>query len=233
MMMVRMLTEEEIGVWVLFMNFASIIEVIKSGFIKNASIRYFNSAEENQSVIVASLFLNIAFTAAVIVLTLLGAAGFYVLKEGVLVATLLLVFCGQLLVHIGFAHFDYQLTSQLKFGVMMRAYIVRNFTFFLLLAIPFFFLPNFTITLIHIAVFQVMGLSLSVLYILTEVKPKYVPWLLDRKLVKDIANFGKYIFATNVSSMLFRSTDHYMLGYPNIQCVSSSLQCSRSGNQPD
>ena len=210
MMMVRMLSEDEIGVWVLYMNFASIVEVTKSGFIKNASIRYFNTQHSNDEVIIASIFLNILFTVATIILTILGAAAFYYWWNNEAVAILLLIFCIQLVVHIAFAHFDYQLTSQLKFGVMMNAYIVRNLLLFVCLAIPF--MLSFTITLANVAMFQVVGLIFAVVYIMLKVKPTYVKWVINRQLAKDIANYGKYIFATNVSSMLFRSTDHYMLG---------------------
>lgn len=212
MMLVRLLTESEVGIWVLYLNFVTIVEVTKSGFIKNASVRYFNLPQKEQDVIVASLFLNVAFTLVTILLVLIGAAGFYYGREDAVVAGLLLILCGQLLVHIPFAHFDYQLSARLKFGVMMRAYIVRNFFLFLCLATFFFFVPSQTLTLVHVAIFQTLGLALSVGYILVAVKPRRVPWVLNKPLVKDIANFGKYIFATNVSSMLFRSTDQYMLG---------------------
>lgn len=211
MMLVRMLPEEAIGIWVLYTNFVAIVEVTKSGFIKNASVRYFNLPTRTQEVIVASLFLNVAFTLAMILLVLGGAGVFYYGRQDTTVATLLLIFCGQLLVYIPFAHFDYLLSAQLKFGVMMRAYILRNFFLFLCLATYFWFVPD-TLTLVHIAGFQVVGMLLAVGYIVISVKPQRVPWVLNRSLAKEIANFGKYIFATNISSMLFRSTDQYMLG---------------------
>lgn len=212
MILVRMFTEAEVGTWVLFLNFVAIVEVTKSGFIKNATVRYFNLREDEQEVTIASLFLNFAFTAVTLVLTLVGAAGFYYIGNDPIVASLLLIYCIQSLVYIPFTHFEYQLTAQLNFGVMMNAYLMRNFILFLCLGVAYLWLPAQALTLVQIAIFQVVGLALSVVYIWIQVKPRRIPWQLNKSLTREIANFGKYIFATNISSMLFRSTDQYMLG---------------------
>lgn len=207
-----MLTEDEVGIWVLFLNFVAIVEVTKSGFIKNATVRYFNLQEDEQEVTIASLFLNFAFTAVSLILTLAGAAGFYYVGSDPLVASLLLIYCIQSLIYIPFTHFEYQLTAQLNFRVMMNAYLMRNFILFLCLGTAYLLISPQTLTLIHIATFQLLGLALSVVYLWIQIKPRRIPWVLNKSLTKEIANFGKYIFATNISSMLFRSTDQYMLG---------------------
>ena len=55
MILARVLSKEELGIWALFLIFVTIVEVSKNGFIKNAIIKYLASSEKED---LGSLLLN-------------------------------------------------------------------------------------------------------------------------------------------------------------------------------
>lgn len=209
MLLVRIFDENEVGVWVLFTTIITLIEVSKSGFIRNASVRLLSLSNESEAVINASFVINVLFTAACIVLTGIACVLLVTIWWQPQLATLLGLFCIQLVVFIFFSHMDYQISSNVNFKVMMIAYIIRNGSLFVFLAAIFWL--GITITLQWLALAQIGCLALATLYLLLRFRPVQLKWRLEKKHVMDIVSFGKYVFATNTSSMLFRSTDHYML----------------------
>jgi lipopolysaccharide exporter len=208
MLIVRMFNTEQVGTWALYTTIITLIEVAKSGFIRNASIRQLSLHEETESVSSASLIVNTLFTLVIIFTIGLSCIGLSFYVDDQLLIRLLGIFCVQLLVFIVFSHIDYHASSATNFKVMMVAYLIRNASMFLVLAS--IFLLNFTITLEGLAIIQIVCLSLATVFLLFKYKTQFT-WRYEKEKVKDIIAFGKYVFATNTSSMLFRSTDHYLL----------------------
>src|SRR6478752_8768327 len=64
MLLVRMLSKDDFGVWSLFLSVATLFEVARNGLIQNALIKYLNSHDEAEhaSIISASFYLNILLT---------------------------------------------------------------------------------------------------------------------------------------------------------------------------
>ena len=59
--LIRVLSREDFGAWVLFIYVASLMELVKHGFVRNPLIRYLAMSpdEESSSIQTASLVLNI------------------------------------------------------------------------------------------------------------------------------------------------------------------------------
>lgn len=208
MLIVRMFNTEQVGTWALYTTIITLIEVAKSGFIRNASIRQLSLHEETESVSSASFIVNTLFTLVIIFTIGLSCIGLSFYVDDQLLIRLLGIFCVQLLVFVIFSHIDYHASSATNFKVMMVAYLIRNASMFLVLAS--IFLLNYTITLEGLAIIQIICLSLATVFLLFKYKTQFT-WRYEKEKVKDIIAFGKYVFATNTSSMLFRSTDHYLL----------------------
>lgn len=212
MIIVRIFEEEEVGVWVLYMTIMALIEVIKTGFLKSATIWSLNKDDQDHSKLIlsSSLGLNILLTLAFIVLILIVIV---ILQWGgtyILLSRLLLFYCIQLLIHIPFSHLEYYHTSQLGFRNLMFAYIIRNFSFFIFLgSIYFFSMPHEKLE--YLVLYQSVGIIFGAIFLNRFCDYKIDLKIYSRKYWKQIMNYGKYVFATNASSTLFRSTDHYML----------------------
>lgn len=208
MLLVRIFDTNEVGTWALFTTIITLIEVAKSGFIRNASIRQLSMADQDEAVSSASLIVNIIFTAICIVL--IGIACIFLLTvwPHAQIATLLGLFCIQLIVYIFFSHIDYHVSSNANFKIMMIAYIIRNGALFLFLSAVLLF--EMKLSLEMLTIIQIICLILATLYLVNVIKIKFRLHY-ESKLVSEIIGFGKYVFATNTSSMLFRSTDLYLL----------------------
>src|SRR5690606_33511212 len=65
--LIRVFPKEEYGIWMLYMSFTSLTEVLRQGFIKNPLIKYINANEglDRIKIVNASFFLNIMLTAVV------------------------------------------------------------------------------------------------------------------------------------------------------------------------
>ena len=208
MLLVRIFSPDEVGTWALFTTIITLIEVAKSGFIRNASIRQLSLTDQDSEVSSASLMVNALFTIASIILIAIACACLVIFWNNRQMATLLGLFCLQLLVFIFFSHIDYHNSSNANFKTMMIAYIVRNGSLFILLAIVFF--TKFKLTLELLAIAQIVCLILATIYLVSTMKTEF-KLKFNGKIIGDIVHFGKYVFATNTSSMLFRSTDLYLL----------------------
>jgi lipopolysaccharide exporter len=209
MLLVRIFNESEVGIWVLFTTIITLIEVSKSGFIRNASVRLLSLSDEQTSVINASFVVNVLFTVACIVCIGIASVLLTTVWSQQQLAILLGLFCVQLIVFIFFSHMDYQISSNVNFKVMMVAYMIRNGSLFIFLAVIYWF--GTSITLEWLAVAQIACLLLATIYLLFRFRPISIQWNVEKKSIMSIVSFGKYVFATNTCSMLFRSTDHYML----------------------
>jgi len=64
MMLFRLLSKDQVGVWVYFLVIASIIEVARIGLLQNALVKYLTSSSEEDypKIVTASVVINLLFT---------------------------------------------------------------------------------------------------------------------------------------------------------------------------
>ena len=212
MVIVRLFDEDQVGVWVLYMTILALIEVAKEGFLKNATIWLLNKEAEEQtdSILSSSLRLNLITTLTICVAVVAAATVLVFASDYALLGYLLLLFVFQLLLNTLFNHFDYYLTSQAEFKQMMWAYLIKSFSLFALLICSFVFWKS-SVSLEWLVGFQTVGVILSILFLARKYDRRLTLGGADKQFSRRIVGFGRYVFATNVSSVLFRSTDHYML----------------------
>lgn len=214
MIIVRLFERELVGIWVLYMTILAFVEVAKDGFLKNATIWLLNKNETKASgqILSSSLLINLFITGTFIILIVIVAT--ITLSLGTAeyepLIYLLLIYCIQLIISVPFTHIDYFLSSRLKFKQMMFAFLIKNFTFFSFLIISFFFFRT-NIRLEYLVGFQTIGVLFGVFFLSRNFSPRFGIKNYTKEFVNKILGFGKYVFATNASSVLFRSTDHYML----------------------
>jgi O-antigen/teichoic acid export membrane protein len=213
MLLVRGFSTSTNGVWALYITTFSLIEAVKQGLLRNATIKFLGlTAYQNKKDVVqsASLFINILFS--LITVSLIFAFSDWValwLKSPQL-SLLLIISSANILLMIPYNHCEIMLQSKFKFEKLFRAAFIRQGCFFGGLLIIYYLLPEL-FTLVNVLLMQIIALMISLLYLFRKSSE-----LLLRKFVYSPAitmqffHFGKYTFGTNLFSGISRSFDHFI-----------------------
>lgn len=211
---VRSFSVADFGIWVLFLAITSILEVSLVGLNMNAVVKYSSTAKdenEYRSIQTASLSINIGLTllAAIILFLLSSFLGSYF--ESTTLSFMLRIYCAIIVMLIPFYHFNYMSQANLDFkGVFWSGFTRKGFFFLVVLS---FWLLNDPQTITVLAYTQLIGAFLASSVAVFFGK-KYFSFggKLDMKWVKTLFHYSKYTFGTNLSTMLYKTIDKFMLG---------------------
>lgn len=208
----EVLTKAEMGVWVNFLAITSFAEMFRSGIVRTSLIRFINYArkERHAHIMSAGFFLNVAITLVAILLLFFFSGKIEMLLKSPGLASMLHLYLIALFVLIFFSHLEWLMYAHLNFRSLFFTYLVRQGS--TLLGILIWYLINKDVSLNDMVIIYTGGLILGTItgYLLTsdifEHKLKYSRfWLLK------LWNFGKYVFGTNLSTLIFRSSDQFLL----------------------
>lgn len=213
LLLVRVLSVSQIGIWALFNIISATFEMSKYALLKNALITILNSTnnpEERAKIASSSLVINIIFTAIFILLVLfLGSTLGHYWKIPEL-HTMLKWYILSTLFLIPFAHFEYLQQANMEFKGIFGAYFFRQGGFFLTLIIAIFTFKG-SITLNKLVVLQAVcilgGSILSFFYARKYLKGLFSP---TRYWIKKLFHYGKYVLGSGICSSIFGSMDRYM-----------------------
>ena len=206
------LSKEEMGVWAIFLMITAIIEIIRQGLVKTALIRYMNYSEESQHrfVMGAALFLNISITLVLSLLLFFLSSKLETLLHAPGLAGMLYYFQIGLLFLIPFSHFEWILFGKTMFKSLFRVYLFRQGL--MLLMVVAIFLFKGALTLNELSIIFVSGIFIGAVVayraVYTLVKGSLV---FSFEWVKKLFQFGKYVFTTGLSSLVFRNAEQMML----------------------
>lgn len=209
----RAMPEEKVGAWVLFLSIVAIIEVGRIGLLQNALVKFLSVEEGEQAgrITTASFVLNGLLTLMIVLLCLvlspLTPAVFQVAEMG----DLFRIYCLTTILLIPFYQFNYIQQANLDFkGIFWSNFVKGGVLFgFIFLC----FIEKRPISLVELATAQVVSAVASSL----------VAWLFGRKYalfspqvdwswVKRLFEYGKFVFGTNISTQLYKTTDKLLLG---------------------
>jgi O-antigen/teichoic acid export membrane protein len=198
--LVRLISPTELGVWILFGSIAGFLETIRNGFVRNPFISMLVVAEENDRHRLVQASLMVA-----------GSLNrFWNIEQ---LDELLYIYAINSFVLIGFLHFEYLLQAKLEF----RAIFITNFTRFLItfLYISFCYATKYKPTLNSLAIVQLLSTAVGAAVYHYFVKPHFqvsLSFKWNREIIKKLFHLGKYTFGTNISTMLMKNTDSWMIG---------------------
>jgi lipopolysaccharide exporter len=214
LVIVRMISKEIIGVWVLYTTVTAIIEMVRAGFIRNPLIvTLINHPEpdEKKEVIGTSFVLH-SMLAVVISLMLAGLSGTietFWHADGL--STLFFIYAFQNLALIAFFHAEYMQTALLKFDAVFYSNLIRQGVPSLYILVSFVF--GLPISLYSIALAQIAGVVAGSIAGFLQLGRDSIPGLKVKwSRMHELFNFGKFTLGTNISSTVLRSTDSWMLG---------------------
>lgn len=213
-LLLRALSKDEFGVWVLFLTVTSFIEVGRVGLLQNALVKYLTTIEEEDDyrrISTASLILNIILSFGCVILLLAIAYPLSRLWEASVLSQLIQIYCLTTVVLIPFIQSNFTQQANLDFKGIFWGNFSRQGAFFLYILV--FYVNGWAIELVGLAWFQIVAAAIGVVGTLIF-GTKYLRFsrFIDFEWVKTLFNFGKYVFGTNVSTMLYKSIDKMMLG---------------------
>lgn len=211
--LIRILDKHSFGAWTLFMSTITIFEVIRTGLIQSALIKYIaaSDADEHPGILSASAVISACLTCACILANTLLApvlASLWETPELVLLfyiynIAFLLTGILNLLNCIEQAH--------LKFRGTFLSATVRSGLFFFVTAGCFLF--KVPVTLLQLVYIQIAGITLACFLAWIPVR-EHITFVfsISRDWLGKLLKFGKYAFGTSVSSILSGTIDQMMLG---------------------
>ncbi|SEI73603.1 Membrane protein involved in the export of O-antigen and teichoic acid [Cyclobacterium xiamenense] len=213
MLLVRILSPEDFGVWVLLITITAILDMARNGFIQNGMIKFIvgkNSAVQRK-IQTAALLLNTSLTLLILVLLVLAASPLARLFHAPKLAEILTIYAWVLPVLVFHTHNLVLMQARYDFKAYFLAGISKSLPFFLIIALSYLFKQE--LSLYALAWYQNAAFALATLMSAYQVRTYFrVQWKAKNYWLAKVFHFGKYVFGTNLISMLTNGLDKFLLG---------------------
>lgn len=213
LLLVRLLTEHDYGVWILYTTTCTILEMVRSGLIQNALIKYLAGSEpaEHGNIITSSFAISALLTAGCIILILMFS---HVLAEMWKSPEFAYIFPLYSIVFIitGITtQFNCIIQANLQFKKLLVGTFAMQGVFFSYIFTCFFF--NIKLEVIHLIYVQMFTsfLGMSIAYAFARPYLRFA-FKVSRQWASKLFNYGKYAFGTAISAILSVTIDQMMLG---------------------
>lgn len=218
-MLTRLTVPALFGVWVFFQMVTATFEVARQGLIQNGLIRYLTITEEREHAALhgGAWLLNGVLAVAGAAALFFGGGPVERWLHYPGLERLMDVYALTFLVMTPLWHFNYVQQAHLEFRGAFWATIFRYATMFSLVAAVYFGLLAVDATGVELLLVLAWG-QLAAAFLGTVVSYRYARKFipegvkLSRRWARKLIDFGKYVFGTNLSSMLYKQVDTAMLG---------------------
>lgn len=210
--LIRLLTKEQFGVWVLFMTISTIIESLRTAFISVPLIRHINTSDnkEYDNLLTASIIQNIIYTIISGLLIIILANPLSHLWKADNLEEVLYIFAINNLFLAFFSHCNFIQQANLLFSGTFYAFLIRKGLFFLVAGISYFYYKNISVSDLVIAQTIIFILIIPLNIYFTRSLFNKFSW--SKSSFFDLLNFGKITLVTNINSMVFKNIDSWLLG---------------------
>lgn len=211
--LIRVLSKEDFGAWVLFTSIASLMELIKHGFVRNPLIRYMamSPGSESPGIQTASLWLNLIVGVLEVLVLFLCAIYLSDFWDAPQLRSLFMIYMLSTFLYVPINHFDVIQQARMQFKGTFLSNFVRHGGLFLFITIIFF--SGAEIKLDYLAYAQMASIFLSGFVSFAFAKPFLeLSRKIDWRWFRELRSYGFFTFGTNVSSMINKSIDSWMLG---------------------
>jgi len=233
--LVRLLSKNDYGVWGIYMQTITILEIVRNGLIQSALIKFMSGADKSEHNHIFSASLTISFTLTIICIILNFAfAGTLArllkapeLEQMFYLYNVVFLFSGVL------TQFNCIEQANLKYTGVFASGLIRSSILCLFLLINFIF--HFSTDVISLVYVQIGSVIISVLVAWKYTKQFiHFSYSFSKDWIRKIFHYGKYAFATSVSSILSGTIDQWMLAGIISPAASGSFNIAvRVGNLID
>lgn len=208
----RGLSLEAFGIWAVFNTVTAFFEVSRIGLQQNALVKYLSTHEgtEEGKIGTASLFNNALLTVFSVLILFTAGGWIGTALNAPELGYFLRLYCITTIILIPFQQFNFTQQAKLDFTGIFWANFVNKGSFFLFVVGLFFFGTEMSVE--HLVKFQIVAACLGSITAYFFAK-KYLKFSssIDWKWVKELFNFGRYVFGSNLSTMLYKNIDKLML----------------------
>lgn len=212
-MLIRTLSKEDYGTWILFLSVVSIIEMARNGLTQEAEVKFLSSADEinKKKINTATFLMNLMSTVIIITILLIIGPWLSASWHSPVINTMLHLY----IVVFFFSGILNQLNcieqANLNFTGIFYSNIARQGIFLAYVSICFFTQTQTNVLLLTYA--QIVSISVAILIAIVYTHKKIkISRKVDWFWLKKIFHFGKYTFGVSLSSILAGSIDQMMLG---------------------
>lgn len=213
MLLVRIFSPSEFGVWVLSISIMSIIDMSRNGFLQNGLIKFLinQNLEEEKKIQMAALILNTALTFLLIAVIWMVSHPLEKVLNAPGLASLLRIYTFILPFLIFHTHNLILMQARFNFKAYFIARIAKSLPFFLIILFCYWY--EFPLSLRELAWYQNYAFGVPLIVSCFQVRKNfYIKWGWPEEWMAQIFHFGKYVFGTNLVSMLTSSLDKFLLG---------------------
>ena len=212
LILVRILTPADVGIWTLYLTFHAFFEMARTSFIHNGFVKFWvGEPEERPAIYTAALFLQ--FLSALLIIGLFAgiAWGFADKFQAPQLYEMAWLYPLVAIPACIFQMLKSFLVSQNDFKSIWFGVIGLGASLFT--GVILMYTWGRTEDLIFLQKFQILGYSIGMV-ILFIVSRKSLPRLnYSGHWIQKLFHFGKYSMGTGIGSMLFTKMDVFMLGY--------------------
>ena len=202
---------EEVGVWTNFLIITTTFEVVKNGLLKNPLIKFVHDHDRSMegSIQAASLTLNGLISVLLASLVFGFSAPIEIFLNAPGLNDLLKLFFINALLLIPFSHVEYLLQSAFRFDKLLKMYLIRQGIFFVGILTGVLFPALDLLSLKNLVYFQGAGILLGLMMGAGAARISFSAKALF-SWMGQLWRYGRFTMATNVSSIIFRSSDQLM-----------------------
>lgn len=213
LILVRALEKPVFGIWAIYMVTTTFIEVPRAGLLQNGLLKFLSTEPEKEHgrIITASMVINALFTGVVVIVLYFGSGLIADWQKAPILQSLLLVYIGITMVLMPFFNLNYIQQANLDFRGIFWSTFVR-FGLFFGYNLYNYIMGN-QVELIGLVWVQLVAAIFGSLVSIIFTK-RYFKWSkqIDWDWVKQLVNYGKYVFGTNLATMIHKKADVMLLG---------------------
>ncbi len=213
-LLVRMMDKEDYGIWMLFISVSTLIQTTREGFFKKPLIRFINDlrGSDREKLQGSSIILNLSFSAVSGVILLLISPFLARVWDAPALTSLLLIFLFTNLLSGFFSHSNNVLEANFKFKGPLIANTLKGAILFSCIFYNYILGQQIDVILLGLYDLGSVAVVTLVIYFFSR---KYhssrLAW--DPAMLKKLFNYGKYTLGTNISGIVLRNVDIWMIGW--------------------
>lgn len=212
LVLVRLLPERQFGIWVLYLTIISFAEMTRVGFVQNGFVKFSSDHPDDYPKIltvglISSLVLGVILALVVSLITI-PLSHWWSAPE----LLPLIWFYFPYALTFGCLRFvEFVCTVHQNFKAIFFSYALYGIFLFLGVIGLWWFVPAWTLAQLVLVQSGAALLALLMILVYTRSYWTFGPFRLS--WLKKLFHFGKYVFGSNFSSMLFNRMDTIMLGF--------------------
>lgn len=211
--LVRTLDKSEFGTWSLFITVTTLFETIRNGLVQNSMVKFLTNASEIEkpTIVSASFTISGVLTVICIVVNLLFARYLSDLWDSPQLIDMFHMYSFVYIITWILSQFQFIEQANFQFlGIFLSTVIRQGTLFFYVLGS---FILHYNIVLQELVYVQTVGAFVGAIVSYLFVRPMlHFSWRLEIDWIIKLFNYGKYVFGTSVSSVIFNSINQAMLG---------------------